>query len=301
MWFAVDAGRRCPTACDRRPVLRPRQAFPVATAWRGAQDARVEVDLPALLTAFRVQARGVLHVGAHLGQERPVYATLGCRRVVWVEANPELAETLRRRAAADPLPGLAEDVIEAAASDVDDQVVTFHVASNGHSSSLLEFGTHRASYPGISVVNRIDVRTRRMDRVLAERPEVASALNLAVVDVQGADLLVLRGLGEALGRFDALVVEVNRRPLYVGCGLVWDIDRHLLRAGFVRRHTTYNPAHWGDAVYVRTRLTAPGRLLRRIAIAGREAAYRVVWGPWVQDTPLRGLLWRLRNALRPRA
>lgn len=51
--------------------------------------------LPAVLRRFRVPNRGVVHIGAHQGQELPLYEAFGFQRQVWVEPQPGVFERLK--------------------------------------------------------------------------------------------------------------------------------------------------------------------------------------------------------------
>ena len=69
-------------------------------------------------------------------------------------------------------------------------------------------------------------------------------------DIQGAELLALQGGKNAIPFAKAIYLEVNEKELYVGCGLVAEIDNLLKQYGFVRVLTKMTGAGWGDALYV---------------------------------------------------
>lgn len=76
------------------------------------------------------------------------------------------------------------------------------------------------------------IETRRLEEVLAERGE--SVLDLIKLDIQGAELEVLNGLGE--GRLNSLLlaeVEVGLHGAYVGQGTFGEIDALLRGHGLV--------------------------------------------------------------------
>lgn len=84
--------------------------------------------------------KGVLHVGAHRAEESQEYIENGWRHVIWIEAQPELAENLRKN-----LNNKFNTVIEAVAWSQSGEKLIFNVANNGQSSSLYEFGSHSES------------------------------------------------------------------------------------------------------------------------------------------------------------
>src|SRR3954470_12158936 len=80
---------------------------------------------------FLTSARGIIHVGAHTGQERDAYGYLP---VVWVEALPQAWEVLRGRTADKPHQQAICRLV------VDGGPHKFGVASNaGQSSSIFDF------------------------------------------------------------------------------------------------------------------------------------------------------------------
>jgi FkbM family methyltransferase len=196
---------------------------------------------------------GVVHVGAHQGQEVPYYFDAGISRIVLIEANPEHCAFLRRA-----FPQV--DVIGAAVTDFEG-TVDLHVnqsrSGNDESSSILE----------LRELSRIvtTLRTDRTVRVAATSLDTLAAsgklngCNFLNVDVQGAELLVLAGAKGYVQSVDAILIEVNLIETYAGCAREPEIDATLESAGFtcVERvyHELYEGEHrfpaWGESLYFR--------------------------------------------------
>lgn len=206
----------------------------------------IELDFDRL-AQFGIKVRGALHVGAHQGNEITTYRKRGISPVVFVEANPDLASALRDRFASDR----DITVIEAAASDTEG-TAGFNITSMDQSSSLLDLRDHATLYPKIGVERQITVRTARLDDLLAEQGLDMAAINFIAMDIQGAELLALRGAQSALKGIEALQLEVNYSELYEGCPLIDDIDAFLHERQFIRvmTNTPYSE-EWGDALYVK--------------------------------------------------
>jgi FkbM family methyltransferase len=202
-----------------------------------------------LCKKYRLRPPGVLHLGANEGQEAAAYAAAGIRRVVWVEALPELFDALRAKAVAN-YPGSV--ALLACLSDVDNQQVQFNVASNGgQSSSFLELGTHAQAHPTVRYVKTITMVTTRVDTLLRQNNLEVGPGWLLNVDLQGAELHALQGMPESLQYFDSIYIEVNIRELYKGCPLAEDIDFFLFQRGFERKEIKMTGSGWGDAFYLR--------------------------------------------------
>jgi FkbM family methyltransferase len=165
---------------------------------------------------------------------------------------------------------------------------SFYQCSSPHCSSLFEpdealANTFHNLGSLMRVVGRSEMETYRLDDV----PETAGA-DFLKLDVQGAELLVLKGAAKRLS--DVLVVhtEVEFLPIYKDQPLFSDIDACLRQHGFhfhtlVPSGRTYRPfvannnddawirqIIWADAVYVRdfTKFAAlaPEALLKIAAI-----------------------------------
>lgn len=72
---------------------------------KGAIRRRLLARRQAKAYSFLRQASGVIHVGAHLGEERDIYASHGLH-VLWVEPNPDLFPILE--AAISHIPSKAQ-------------------------------------------------------------------------------------------------------------------------------------------------------------------------------------------------
>lgn len=189
----------------------------------------------------------VLHVGAHLAEELEDYSNFGFEPITWVEAQPELARELEKK-----LDSKKNTILNFAAWDTNGEEKTLQITNNSQSSSLLNLKTHLKMYPDVKKVKEIKVEARRLDSVIS--PEASFAL--INIDVQGAELNVLRGLGEILRKTEVIYCEVNRKFLYEDCSQVHEIDSYLETFGFKRVATRwYVRAGWGDAIYQNIKLS----------------------------------------------
>ena len=208
------------------------------------------LDLEALVAERRLAIEEVMHIGAHHGQEADTYRALGAKRVTWVEANPAVVPVLRQNV--EPL---GHRVITALVTDRTGDTADFHVTNNEQSSSVLSLGTHRYEHPEVVVTESLRLQTTTLDD-LCER-EGVSTPDLLVMDVQGAEMLVVRGAERILKGVGCIYAEVNERPVYSGAALLPDFDSYLSDRGFDRVSTTVTIHGWGDALYVRRKSAMP--------------------------------------------
>ena len=202
------------------------------------------------IESLGIPITGVVHIGAHEGRETEEYQVRGLDPIVLVEANPKYAQDLRQAFEFQDGIFVAENAISDEAGEV-----AFNIATSDQSSSLLNLGTHAKLYPGITYAEQIKVKAITLDQCmknLLPDPAKRARVNLLTMDIQGAELMALRGGIQTLSHIDAIQLEVNYEELYEGCPSIWDLDEFLAKQGFVR-YKTDTPFHrsWGDALYVR--------------------------------------------------
>lgn len=211
------------------------------------------IPLADLIRDYNLKISGVLHIGAHLGEEAEAYDEAGIKNVIWVEGNPDLIEPLEAK-----VRPLGHVVINALVGAEDAGEVVFHITNNGQSSSVLEFGTHAVVSPDVHFTHDIKARLWKVDSFMIHYQSEMNFLNL---DLQGYELEALKGAVEQLERFEYIYTEVNHDELYKGCVRIGDLDRWLADRGFQRKATAWAGGYpgkpfgvgWGDALYVRTR------------------------------------------------
>lgn len=208
------------------------------------------LDLAGLCQHSGVEIRGLIHLGAHEGQELTSYRKIGQFPVTLVEAHPDIFQRLVANVSdiADVF------AIHAAVTDRDGPV-TLHISAHDQSSSVLPIGAMQRLIPTTVEQGTIEVPGRSLDSLFNEWRSVgheAARANVMVSDIQGAELLALSGARETLPQFDAIILEVSFDDLYAGCAQVEEIDQFMETAGFERIATvsTWHPS-WSDAFYRR--------------------------------------------------
>ena len=188
--------------------------------------------------------KGVMHIGAHLGEELGFYRNnVGFNHVYFIEANPEVYKRLK---------GIADDTCWTAnflLGERNEQGVEFHISSNSVSSSVYKFGVHNKYHPHVSMNKTIYLNMYRLDHLFT-KDFIGKYFNTLVVDTQGNELPILKGAGELLDCFDTLVLEYSTVPWYDGQALAPEMESFLSEKGFRRIHPTSLEVH-GDAVYKR--------------------------------------------------
>jgi hypothetical protein len=194
--------------------------------------------------------RGVFHVGAHECEEKLAYNEKGIpdSSIVWVDGNLDLVDKMKSKGIPNVYFALIDEV---------ERDVQFYITNNGQSSSILEMGSHATKYPHIVVTETRNQRTTTIQNLSIKESIDFTNLNFWNFDIQGAELLALKGAGHLLKYADALYLEVNTEEVYKNCAVLNEMDDFLMEKGFMRVGLSiYKNGRgiedgWGDALYMR--------------------------------------------------
>ena len=201
-------------------------------------------EIIKLLLLNKINISGSFHIGAHECEELPFYNEIGLipKDVIWIDAIPsKVTEAINKG-----IPNVYNAVI----TDKDDEEIIFNVSNNIQSSSVLEFGTHAQEHSHIIYVDKIKQKSITIDTFFERNNIDASKYNFWNFDIQGAELMALKGAIQAIKYAEALYLEVNEKELYKNCGLISEIDTFLLQYNFKRVLTNMTQHGWGDALYI---------------------------------------------------
>ena len=186
-----------------------------------------------------------MHIGAHTAEEKSDYEIngWGSLGIIWVEAQEELCKLIPIRQKTN------DKVLNCLAWNENGQDLEFKTTNNGQSSSLLDFGTHKKTYPSINFISQTTLKSVRLDSILNENDD----FDLINIDVQGVEKEALEGLGILINKANYIYSEVNKERVYQNCTLINDLDLFLNQFGFKRVVTKWvRGAGWGDALYMKS-------------------------------------------------
>ncbi len=197
------------------------------------------LNLSSLITKYQMKITGVIHCGAHTGEEDPEYLKHGIQIRHYFEPHPETFSQLLNNVQAD----CWQVALGASDTTAKMHVETFN---KGQSNSLLEPGTHLKHYPKITFDSTIEVPVMPLDDF-----EFTDS-NLLNMDVQGYELEILKGATETLKYIDYIYTEVNTEEVYQNCGKLSELDAFL--SDYIRVETMMTGQGWGDALYITKRI-----------------------------------------------
>lgn len=133
------------------------------------------------------------------------------------------------------------------------------------SSSLFEPGETKKIHPWLKFENKIEVTTATLNTIL--KGKEIKWVDFIYMDVQGAELKVLKGLKSYLYRTKAIWLEVEKVELYKDQPLKKDIERFMKGNGFYLAKNTVNNIA-GDQLYLNSRLVTKPSL--KAALRGHK-------------------------------
>lgn len=176
----------------------------------------------------QLEYRFVIDGGANRGSFTDAFLLLHRpKRLILVEAIPELAEKLRTRYAGKP--GIS--IVSAALSDKIGEA-KFEINRSEASSSLLPIDPRNTEWfsRDLRVARTVQVPTMTLSALLEK--EGLQTVDLLKLDLQGAERLVLAGGADVLERVRVIYTEIFFEQLYAGAWLFPEMSDFLSGRGF---------------------------------------------------------------------
>lgn len=197
--------------------------------------------------------RGIIHIGAHIGQEFPFYKNLNVP-ILFFEPLSANFKSLTENVSKE------ENVyLFNLALGNENKKIEMFIASNMQSSSILKPTLHLELHPDITFNTTEEVKMVRLnDLDLSAYPDLKdlSNFNFLCIDVQGYEIEVFKGASEQLAHLDFIITEINKQALYENGANIEDLDELLASYNFQQVTSKFNLSNgvWGDALYIRKSL-----------------------------------------------
>lgn len=189
---------------------------------------------------------GIIHVGAHIGQEHSDYKNTFGESVLthWFEPLPQMYDILVENLSND---NYAKTYNLALGESAGRSTIYIDTENGGQSSSILKPAKHKEIFGHINFNQSLEIEVAKLDDFNIKDS------NMLVLDVQGNELNVLKGASQTLKSIDYLFTEFNTVEMYEGCPTLEDLDQILSPLGFERAQTWYTDSCWGDAFYIKNK------------------------------------------------
>jgi FkbM family methyltransferase len=201
------------------------------------------LEFEDLFKKYNMNISGVIHIGAHYGEEVSNYVNLGIDDIVLFEPLKENFEVLKNNVSE-----LNANITGycVALGNKNQNVNMFLSSNNLESSSVLKPKIHLNLHPEVVFSGEELVEMKRLDDFLFEN------YNFINLDVQGYEMEVLKGAEKTLKNIDYLYCEVNRNEVYEGNAYIGEIDNYLSNYNMRRVETSWwYDGPWGDALYIK--------------------------------------------------
>ncbi|MEM9281866.1 MAG: FkbM family methyltransferase [Verrucomicrobiota bacterium] len=206
-----------------------------------------------------VSKKGVIHVGAHVGEEVQHYLDHGFENIILIEANPDSVEILQSRFA--DLPNILIFGVAIANTTGGTINLNVHTSRSGSTepASILAMARFTEIVPTLTTAKTVKVPVFRLDDLLEQHLIPLNDYNLITLDIQGAEMLALQGAMKTLEMMDAILTEVDLVELYEGSPSEREVVEFAESMGFKRVQSIFHELYdadssfpaWGDILFVK--------------------------------------------------
>jgi FkbM family methyltransferase len=200
------------------------------------------LDFDHLVSKYEMKIKGVLHIGAHYGQEHGLYKRHGIENISYFEPLQNNFEKLQENVVD------GSNLYRVALGNENKKTKMFvETVNQGMSSSILEPKVHLTQYPYIKFESTEEVDMKRLDDMGIDDKKY----NMIVIDVQGYELEVFKGSSNFLKKIDYIFSEINRDEVYENCVRVEELSDFLSSYGFELSEHNWVGGSWGEALYIK--------------------------------------------------
>jgi FkbM family methyltransferase len=201
------------------------------------------LDFNKLIEKYDLKINGVIHIGAHVGQEHNLYKMNNVKNIVYFEPLNQNFSKLKENVGNEAI------LFNCALGNKTGEVEMFVETVNmGQSSSILEPDVHKKQYPHIVFNKKEKVKIDKLDNVDIDFKKY----NLINIDVQGYELEVFKGaINHLKNNVDYIISEINREELYKNCSKINELKDFLSEFGFELVEESWDGLTWGDGFFIK--------------------------------------------------
>lgn len=155
----------------------------------------------------------IVHFGAGQCRELTAYLAAKPQRIVLVEADPEIAASLKKTAAGAPNVDVRQAAVAGEGGDR-----KLYIYNLRDTTSLRPATGIRAIFPGLRLIKELPVETLTSDSLLSDLELNPEQNNWLAVDVPGEEQEIIEGLANTntLHSFKTINLSCGRQALYEG-------------------------------------------------------------------------------------
>ena len=200
------------------------------------------LDFNVLIEKYKMEIKGIIHIGAHHGQENSLYKQNNIKNIVYFEPLQSNFDVLKNNVGDDAI------LFNCALGNDEKEIEMFVENANmGQSSSILEPALHATQYPHIVFHKKEMVSMKKLDNIELNFEDY----NFINIDVQGYELEVFKGSVNTLKNIDYIIAEINREELYKNCSQINELKEFLGEHGFELVEEAWIGGNWGDGLFIK--------------------------------------------------
>lgn len=182
-----------------------------------------------LIKKYNLKIKGLIHIGAHYGEEASDYLRQGIKPIILVEPSPKSFMKMLESLETTP-----ELVLINKAFGSTCQIMKMNCADNdGQSNSLLKPKLHKEQWPGVLFDQEMYVNVTTVDAEMETlSKDIVKRINCISIDTQGSELDVFRGASNFLKQIDYIFTEISSKEFYENNTLLNDLIAFLKESGF---------------------------------------------------------------------
>lgn len=212
------------------------------------------LNLKDLVKKYDLQIKGVIHVGAHYGEEDETYLDLNLKNIHYFEPVKKTFDVLKSRMES-PLRRttfLPPKLYNYALGSKEEKSF-IHVEDKDlcGASSILEPTKELTDHMAFSTKQEVQIKTLDSFNIVDS--------NFLNIDVQGYEYEVLCGAKSTLNNVDYIMMEVNRHTeekglFYKGIQTIDVIENFLKQYNFVLKDISWAGICWGDGFFIKDKI-----------------------------------------------
>ena len=193
------------------------------------------ISFTNLFDKYKMNIKGIVHIGAHYGEEIQEYVDNGIQKITVFEPLSRNFDVLTKR-----MQNVNADIQghQVALGSKKGTATMFLSSNEAQSSSILKPKQHLELHPDVSFNGTEEVEVSLLDDY-----DIGES-NFINIDVQGYELEVFKGGTKTLEKVDYIYCEVNRGEVYEGNAMVEDLDEFLSTYGFERVETKWPETYY---------------------------------------------------------
>ena len=197
--------------------------------------------------SYLKNTKGVIHIGASTGYERDMYKKYSVGKVLWIEADPDVFLVLKKNISKFDNNFAYNYLI----TDKDNCEYNFLTSSDdGQSSSIYNFKDQSQMYEDLKITKKILLKSITFKSFVKKNEIDLKYFSSLVIDTQGAELDVLKGIDNLITNFKLIKIETAEFDVYENYPKINILSEYLKKFGFLEiRRTEVDMNEYNQKAY----------------------------------------------------